>query len=154
MAADSEQRERPRWAVVEGSLSLGAIPWVAYVISKAHFLAMFPVMGDLHNMTQDPAWFIVAASMLALPVTALIYGGVLMVYSAKDVARELVERFFTERGRRQGRRQGLMEGREEMRDEIRKLVIQHNIQLTPEEAARFDLTDTAGHNGNGDSPSS
>ena len=95
--------------------------------------ASWPLVGQLHQMTQWEDGVIIVATLLLFPTALALYGGFTMFFAAK----EAVEKRAMERGRRvgrqEGRQEGIQEGRDAERERISKTLAQYGVPLTPEQ---------------------
>ena len=83
--------------------------------------AGWPLVGQLHQMTQWEDGVIIVATLLLFPAALALYGGFTMFFAAK----EAVEKRAMERGRR--------EGIQAERERISKTLAQYGVPLTPEQ---------------------
>ena len=147
MEADNRARgagSRTPWRTFDGSIAVSFSMLLAALLKLWEGAAGWPLVGQLHQMTQWEDGVIIVATLLLFPTALALYGGFAMFFAAK----EAVENRAMERGRRvgrqEGRQEGIQEGREAERERISKTLAQYGVPLTPEQArilARPDATD-------------
>lgn len=91
------------------------------------------MLGFLSRVATNETGIIIVATALLFPTAALLYGGMLMFFAAKDT----VERWSRARDER-ARAKVLEEGREAGRAEIVALLKEHNVQLPPEVLSKLN----------------
>ena len=155
MEADNRARSagsRTPWRTFDGSIAVSFSMLLAALLKLWKGAAGWPLVGQLHQMTQWEDGVIIVATLLLFPTALALYGGFAMFFAAK----EAVEKRAMERGRRVGREEGrqegineglekgIQEGREAERARISRTLAQYGVPLTPEQArilARSDATD-------------
>ena len=151
MEADNRARgagSRTPWRTFDGSIAVSFSMLLAVLLKLWKGAAGWPLVGQLHQMTQWEDGVIIVATLLLFPTALALYGGFAMFFAAK----EAVEKRAMERGRRVGRQEGIneglekgiQEGREAERERISKTLAQYGVPLTPEQTrilARSDATD-------------
>ena len=155
MEADNRSRNagsRTPWRTFDGSIAVSFSMLLAALLKLWKGAAGWPLVGQLHQMTQWEDGVIIVATLLLFPTALALYGGFTMFFAAK----EAVEKRAMERGRRVGREEGrqegineglekgIQEGREAERARISRTLAQYGVPLTPEQArilAQPDATD-------------
>ena len=155
MEGDNRARgagSRTPWRTFDGSIAVSFSMLLAVLLKLWKGAASWPLVGQLHQMTQWEDGVIIVATLLLFPTALALYGGFAMFFAAK----EAVEKRAMERGRQVGREegrqeginegleQGIQEGREAERARISKTLAQYGVPLTPEQTrilARPDATD-------------
>ena len=128
MEADNRARNagsRTPWRTFDGSIAVSFSMLLAVLLKLWKGAAGWPLVGQLHQMTQWEDGVIIVATLLLFPTALALYGGFTMFFAAK----EAVEKRAMERGRRVGRQ----EGREAERERISKTLAQYGVPLTPEQ---------------------
>ena len=128
MEADNRARgagSRAPWRTFDGSIAVSFSMLLAALLKLWKGAAGWPLVGQLHQMTQWEDGVIIVATLLLFPTALALYGGFAMFFAAK----EAVEKRAMERGRRVGRQ----EGREAERARISKTLAQYGVPLTPEQ---------------------
>ncbi len=128
MEADNRARgagSRTPWRTFDGSIAVSFSMLLAALLKLWKGAAGWPLVGQLHQMTQWEDGVIIVATLLLFPTALALYGGFAMFFAAK----EAVEKRAMERGRRVGRQ----EGREAERARISKTLAQYGVPLTPEQ---------------------
>ena len=143
---------RTPWRTFDGSIAVSFSMLLAALLKLWKGAAGWPLVGQLHQMTQWEDGVIIVATLLLFPAALTLYGGFAMFFAAK----EAVEKRAMERGRRVGREEGrqegineglekgIQEGRDAERARISKTLAQYGVPLTPEQArilARSDAAD-------------
>ena len=85
-----------------------------------------PLLGHLKTLTEWDDGVIITATLLLLPTSLALYGGLIMYFAAK----EFVERRAAERDRRK-----LEEGRKAERERIQRELAARGVPITPELAS-------------------
>ena len=116
---------RTPWRTFDGSIAVSFSMLLAVLLKLWKGAAGWPLVGQLHQMTQWEDGVIIVATLLLFPTALALYGGFAMFFAAK----EAVEKRAMERGRRVGRQ----EGREAERARISKTLAQYGVPLTPEQ---------------------
>ena len=140
MEADNRARgagSRAPWRTFDGSIAVSFSMLLAVLLKLWKGAAGWPLVGQLHQMTQWEDGVIIVATLLLFPAALALYGGFAMFFAAK----EAVEKRAMERGRRVGRQEGIneglekgiQEGREAERARISKTLAQYGVPLTPEQ---------------------
>ena len=140
MEADNRARgagSRTPWRTFDGSIAVSFSMLLAALLKLWKGAAGWPLVGQLHQMTQWEDGVIIVATLLLFPTALTLYGGFAMFFAAK----EAVEKRAMERGRRVGRQEGIQEGlekgvqegREAERARISKTLAQYGVPLTPEQ---------------------
>ena len=151
MEGDNRARNagsRTPWRTFDGSIAVSFSMLLAVLLKLWKGAAGWPLVGQLHQMTQWEDGVIIVATLLLFPTALALYGGFTMFFAAK----EAVEKRAMERGRRVGRQEGIQEGlekgvqegREAERARISRTLAQYGVPLTPEQTrilARPDATD-------------
>ena len=151
MEADNSARgagSRTPWRTFDGSIAVSFSMLLAVLLKLWKGAAGWPLVGQLHQMTQWEDGVIIVATLLLFPTALALYGGFAMFFAAK----EAVEKRAMERGRRVGRQEGIQEGlekgvqegREAERARISRTLAQYGVPLTPEQTrilARSDAAD-------------
>ena len=128
METDNRARgagSRAPWRTFDGSIAVSFSMLLAVLLKLWKGAAGWPLVGQLHQMTQWEDGVIIVATLLLFPTALALYGGFAMFFAAK----EAVEKRAMERGRRVGRQ----EGREAERARISKTLAQYGVPLTPEQ---------------------
>ena len=128
MQADNRARgagSRTPWRTFDGSIAVSFSMLLAALLKLWKGAAGWPLVGQLHQMTQWEDGVIIVATLLLFPTALALYGGFTMFFAAK----EAVEKRAMERGRRVGRQ----EGRDAERARISKTLAQYGVPLTPEQ---------------------
>ena len=128
MEADNRARNsgsRAPWRTFDGSIAVSFSMLLAALLKLWKGAAGWPLVGQLHQMTQWEDGVIIVATLLLFPTALTLYGGFTMFFAAK----EAVENRAMERGRRVGRQ----EGREAERERISRTLAQYGVPLTPEQ---------------------
>ena len=113
---------RPTWRFFDGAVSISVSMLLAVLLTECRACDGIPLLGYLKTLTERDDGVIITATLLLFPTSLAFYGGMVVIFAAK----EFVERRAAARGRRQGRR----EERERIRREMEKL----GAPLTPEQA--------------------
>ena len=155
MEADNRTRgagSRAPWRTFDGSIAVSFSMLLSALLKLWKGAAGWPLVGQLHQMTQWEDGVIIVATLLLFPTALALYGGFAMFFAAK----EAVEKRAMERGRQVGREEGwqegineglekgVQEGREAERARISRTLAQYGVPLTPEQTrilARSDATD-------------
>lgn len=117
--------------------------WLAIWIGQCSTCAGWPLLGFLSRLADNETGIIIVATALLFPTAALLYGGVLMFFAAKDTverwSRAKDEKAMAkgrEEGRKeglkQGIKQGLERGRKDERERIAVLLEESGVPLPPE----------------------
>ena len=128
MEADNRARgagSRAPWRTFDGSIAVSFSMLLAVLLKLWKGAAGWPLVGQLHQMTQWEDGVIIVATLLLFPTALALYGGFAMFFAAK----EAIEKRAMERGRRVGRQ----EGREAERARISRTLAQYGVPLTPEQ---------------------
>ena len=128
MEGDNRARNagsRAPWRTFDGSIAVSFSMLLAALLKLWKGAAAWPLVGQLHQMTQWEDGVIIVATLLLFPTALALYGGFAMFFAAK----EAVENRAMERGRQVGRQ----EGREAERERISKTLAQYGVPLTPEQ---------------------
>ena len=124
---------RTPWRTFDGSIAVSFSMLLAALLKLWKGAAGWPLVGQLHQMTQWEDGVIIVATLLLFPTALALYGGFTMFFAAK----EAVEKRAMERGRRvgrqEGRQEGIQEGRDAERERISKTLAQYGVPLTPEQ---------------------
>ena len=107
--------------------------WVAIALNQCSGCAGWPVLGFLHELAAHPTGVIIVATALLFPTTALLYGGITVIFAAKDT----VDRWSKARSAKD-RAEGFEQGREQERQRIANLMKEYGVQLPPEIARRLN----------------
>ena len=132
MEADNRERgagNRTPWRTFDGSIAVSFSMLLAALLKLWKGAAGWPLVGQLHQMTQWEDGVIIVATLLLFPTALTFYGGFAMFFAAK----EAVEKRAMERGRQVGRQEGIQEGKEAERARISKTLAQYGVPLTPEQ---------------------
>ena len=124
MEADNRARDagsRTPWRTFDGSIAVSFSMLLAVLLKLWKGAAGWPLVGQLHQMTQWEDGVIIVATLLLFPTALALYGGFTMFFAAK----EAVEKRAMERGRR--------EGIQAERERISKTLAQYGVPLTPEQ---------------------
>ena len=124
MEADNSARgagSRTPWRTFDGSIAVSFSMLLAALLKLWKGAAGWPLVGQLHQMTQWEDGVIIVATLLLFPTALALYGGFTMFFAAK----EAVEKRAMERGRR--------EGIQAERERISKTLAQYGVPLTPEQ---------------------
>ena len=124
MEADNRARgagSRTPWRTFDGSIAVSFSMLLAVLLKLWKGAAGWPLVGQLHQMTQWEDGVIIVATLLLFPTALALYGGFTMFFAAK----EAVEKRAMERGRR--------EGIQAERERISKTLAQYGVPLTPEQ---------------------
>ena len=124
MEADNRARDagsRTPWRTFDGSIAVSFSMLLAALLKLWKGAAGWPLVGQLHQMTQWEDGVIIVATLLLFPTALALYGGFAMFFAAK----EAVEKRAMERGRR--------EGIQAERERISKTLAQYGVPLTPEQ---------------------
>ncbi len=124
MEADNRARNagsRTPWRTFDGSIAVSFSMLLAVLLKLWKGAAGWPLVGQLHQMTQWEDGVIIVATLLLFPAALTLYGGFAMFFAAK----EAVEKRAMERGRR--------EGIQAERERISKTLAQYGMPLTPEQ---------------------
>ena len=124
MEADNRARDagsRTPWRTFDGSIAVSFSMLLAVLLKLWKGAASWPLVGQLHQMTQWEDGVIIVATLLLFPTALALYGGFTMFFAAK----EAVEKRAMERGRR--------EGIQAERERISKTLAQYGVPLTPEQ---------------------
>ena len=124
MEADNRARgagSRTPWRTFDGSIAVSFSMLLAVLLKLWKGAAGWPLVGQLHQMTQWEDGVIIVATLLLFPTALALYGGFAMFFAAK----EAVEKRAMERGRR--------EGIQAERERISKTLAQYGVPLTPEQ---------------------
>ena len=125
----SNNTNRATWRFFDGSVSISASMLLAVAIDGCANCHSLPVLGLLQGLTQRNDGLIIVATLLLFPVAAALWGGLIMFFAAK----EFVENRAAQRAQRI-REEGREAGRKEERERISKMLEQHGVPLTPEQA--------------------
>ena len=136
---------RTPWRTFDGSIAVSFSMLLAVLLKLWKGAAGWPLVGQLHQMTQWEDGVIIVATLLLFPTALTLYGGFTMLFAAK----EAVENRAMERGRQvgrqegiqegmekgiqEGREKGVQEGRDAERERISKTLAQYGVPLTPEQ---------------------
>ena len=99
MEADNRARNagsRTPWRTFDGSIAVSFSMLLAVLLKLWKGAASWPLVGQLHQMTQWEDGVIIVATLLLFPTALALYGGFTMFFAAK----EAVEKRAMERGRR------------------------------------------------------
>ena len=136
MEGDNRARgagSRTPWRTFDGSIAVSFSMLLAVLLKLWKGAAGWPLVGQLHQITQWEDGVIIVATLLLFPTALALYGGFAMFFAAK----EAVEKRAMERGRRvgreEGRQEGIQEGRDAERARISKTLAQYGVPLTPEQ---------------------
>ena len=136
MESDNRARgagSRTPWRTFDGSIAVSFSMLLAALLKLWKGAAGWPLVGQLHQMTQWEDGVIIVATLLLFPTALALYGGFAMFFAAK----EAVEKRAMERGRRvgrqEGRQEGIQEGRDAERERISRTLAQYGVPLTPEQ---------------------
>ena len=124
MEADNRARgagSRTPWRTFDGSIAVSFSMLLAALLKLWKGAAGWPLVGQLHQMTQWEDGVIIVATLLLFPTALTLYGGFTMFFAAK----EAVEKRAMERGRR--------EGIQAERERISRTLAQYGVPLTPEQ---------------------
>ena len=124
MEADNRARSagsRTPWRTFDGSIAVSFSMLLAVLLKLWKGAASWPLVGQLHQMTQWEDGVIIVATLLLFPAALALYGGFTMFFAAK----EAVEKRAMERGRRVGI--------QAERERISKTLAQYGVPLTPEQ---------------------
>ena len=124
MESDNRARgagSRTPWRTFDGSIAVSFSMLLAALLKLWKGAAGWPLVGQLHQMTQWEDGVIIVATLLLFPTALALYGGFTMFFAAK----EAVEKRAMERGRR--------EGIQAERARISKTLAQYGVPLTPEQ---------------------
>ena len=124
MEADNRARgagSRTPWRTFDGSIAVSFSMLLAALLKLWKGAAGWPLVGQLHQMTQWEDGVIIVATLLLFPTALTLYGGFAMFFAAK----EAVEKRAMERGRQ--------EGIQAERERISKTLAQYGVPLTPEQ---------------------
>ena len=124
MESDNRARgagSRTPWRTFDGSIAVSFSMLLAALLKLWKGTAGWPLVGQLHQMTQWEDGVIIVATLLLFPTALALYGGFTMFFAAK----EAVEKRAMERGRR--------EGIQAERARISKTLAQYGVPLTPEQ---------------------
>ena len=124
MESDNRERgagNRTPWRTFDGSIAVSFSMLLAALLKLWKGAAGWPLVGQLHQMTQWEDGVIIVATLLLFPTALTLYGGFAMFFAAK----EAVEKRAMERGRR--------EGIQAERERISKTLAQYGVPLTPEQ---------------------
>ena len=124
MQGDNRARNagsRTPWRTFDGSIAVSFSMLLAVLLKLWKGAAGWPLVGQLHQMTQWEDGVIIVATLLLFPTALALYGGFTMFFAAK----EAVEKRAMERGRR--------EGIQAERERISKTLAQYGVPLTPEQ---------------------
>ena len=142
----NRDQRRWHWRFFEGTVSVSGSTWLAIALGQCSTCDGWPLVGFLGRLATNETGIIVVATALLFPTAALMYGGVLLFWSAKDTVErwsQAKDAKAMAKGREQGLAQGLEAGRKEERQEIVALLKEHDVPLPPEVLNRL--------NGDGDS---
>ena len=95
--------------IIDGTASVSVSMLLAALLKVWTGAADWPVIGLLHQMTRWEDGVIIVATLLVLPTAVTLWGGAELFF----LAREMVERRYRERGRKEGIDIGVVQGREE-----------------------------------------
>ena len=99
------------------------------------------MLSFLSRLATNETGIIMVATALLFPTAALLYGGLLMFFAAKDTverwSRAKDEKAMA-KGREEGRKEGRKEGREARQAEIVALLKEHDVQLPPEVISKLN----------------
>ena len=105
MEGDNRARgagSRTPWRTFDGSIAVSFSMLLAALLKLWKGAAGWPLVGQLHQMTQWEDGVIIVATLLLFPTALALYGGFAMFFAAK----EAIEKRAMERGRRVGRQEG------------------------------------------------
>ena len=133
------------WRFLDGSVSISISMILAVALNHCWFCADVPALGFLHGLTNRNDGIIIVATMLLLPATAVIYGGAIVFFAAKEqyerrkaerlrqeAARARQDRRRERQARRRDRDNARQEGAQEERQRISNLLAEHGVALPPE----------------------
>ena len=106
---------RPTWSFFEGAVSISVSMLLTVLLTECQTCDGTPVLRYLRVLTGRDDGVIVTATLMLFPTIITLYGGMIVIFAAK----EFVEKRARDRGRRRGRAEGRVEGREEGREEGR-----------------------------------
>ena len=147
MEADNRARSagsRTPWRTFDGSIAVSFSMLLAALLKLWKGAAGWPLVGQLHQMTQWEDGVIIVATLLLFPTALALYGGFAMFFAAKEAVEKRAMERGRQVGRQEGRQEGIQEGRDAERERISKTLAQYGVPLTPEQTrilARPDATD-------------
>ena len=113
-------RERtPLWAFLDGAAAFSFSMLVCLTIRSSQALADTWGIQHIHNLTLENDGLMAATILLLFPSAAFLYGGIRMIFAA----REAVEKKALEKG--------IEKGRADERQRILNVLDKHGVQLPP-----------------------
>ena len=122
----SPNPSRPTWRYFDGAVSISISMLLAVLLKTCRGCDGMPLLGHLKTLTEWDDGVIITATLLLLPTSLTLYGGLIMYFAAK----EFVERRAGERDRRK-----LEEGRKAERERIQRELAERGVPITPELAS-------------------
>ena len=122
----SPNPSRPTWRYFDGAVSISVSMLLAVLLKTCRGCGGAPLLGHLKTLTEWDDGVIITATLLLLPTSLALYGGLIMYFAAK----EFVERRAAERDRRK-----LEEGRKAERERIQRELAARGVPITPELAS-------------------
>ena len=116
----------PSWLMADGAASISASMLAAVLINVIPSFAGLWGLGFLQELTNKQDGMIVAATLLLLPTSFIVYGVSQVIFAAKEAVEK--------RAMEKGRKVGVEEGRQEERKRIAQTLEQHGIEIPPEVA--------------------
>ena len=140
--AVSPNPSRPTWRYFDGAVSISVSMLLAVLLKTCQACGGTPLLEHLKTLTEWDDGVIITATLLLLPTSLTLYGGLIMYFAAK----EFVERRAEERDRRkleegrvegrvEGRQEGRVEGRQAERERIQRELAERGVPITPELAS-------------------
>ena len=114
--------------IVDGTASVSVSMLLAALLKVWVAAAEWPVIGLLHQMTRWEDGVIIVATLLLFPTAVTIWGGAELFFLAK----ERVEKRYTDRGIKKGIDIGVKRGRREERERIDKILKERGIEVSLE----------------------
>ena len=136
MEADNRARgagSRAPWRTFDGSIAVSFSMLLAALLKLWKGAAGWPLVGQLHQMTQWEDGVIIVATLLLFPTALALYGGFTMFFAAKEAVEKRAMERGRQVGRQEGRQEGIQEGRDAEHARISKTLAQYGVPLTPEQ---------------------
>ena len=124
---------RAPWRTFDGSIAVSFSMLLAVLLKLWKGAAGWPLVGQLHQMTQWEDGVIIVATLLLFPTALALYGGFAMFFAAKEAVEKRAMERGRQVGRQEGRQEGIQEGRDAERERISKTLAQYGVPLTPEQ---------------------
>ena len=134
----SPNPSRPTWRYFDGAVSISISMLLAVLLKTCRGCDGMPLLGHLKTLTEWDDGVIITATLLLLPTSLTLYGGLIMYFAAKEFVERRAgerDRRKLEEGRVEGRQEGRVEGRQAERERIQRELAERGVPITPELAS-------------------